>query len=272
MFSKNINKRIFNIALLFFGILGIVLFLMHILGFKPHDYFFEANPGIEKYIGTNVVSMAADLSFFTYHTLIFFCIWLILFAISELFPLKKLNIFLRKRSIVSFVTVNYIITAVLYTVFELSSGNITFGLYALIPAAIYNFVTNIIIHYVFFMLSLTVFFNVRTDNMEYTIRQKAICVGAPTVYLLIYLTAVKTAGMNCYKIIWYPYPIFDADALAKIIIPFSVSEKFKILLLIMVLILIFTAYLSLYIFLMHYKRKQNAHYKKQNNIDTAKKL
>ncbi len=249
------TKRAFNIILLFLGMLGMALFLTHMLGFKPHDYFFKANPDIEMYIGVNVVSMLADLSFFTYHTLVFFSAWLILFSLSELFNSKILNSFLRDAAVVSFVCTNFIITAVMYTVFELTSGDITFGLYANTPKAIYNLVTNLLVHYGFFILSLLVLIRTRVNVKNETRRYRLLCILAPTAYLLVYYAVVKITGLISYKIIWYPYPIFDSNAFAAMLALENIPHFAKTLLLICTLILLLLLYLALYRSLILLKKK-----------------
>ncbi len=235
--------------------LGFVLFLMHMLGFKPHDYFFNANPNIEKYSGVNVVSMTADLSFFTYHSLIFLCLWLVLFSVSELFHFTKLNSFTRKNEVLSFITANYIFTVVLYTLFELTGEEITFGLYANTPKAIYNFVTNIVIHYFYFLLSLTIFIKTDTKKVSYSLRKRLSSVIIPSLYLWIYFFSVKITGLTAYKIIWYPYPIFDAEMLAELLMLTGIPFPVKLILNAIVLVILWAAYLSLYQLLMKLKAR-----------------
>ena len=127
------------------------LVINHIAGFTPNDYFYEMYPDIKKYVGVNVVSRWADLTFFTYQTLIFFSLWLFAFSLGGIFKLKKLYALATHKAAVVFVLTNYTVTAVLYTAFECIGGKPTFGLYALHNAAIHNFGTNILAHYVFFV-------------------------------------------------------------------------------------------------------------------------
>ena len=223
-----INKNIlFNIILIITGLISLLIVLDYILGFTPHDYFYEQNPGISFYVGVNVVSRWATFSYFTYHTMILFGIWAFLFGISNLFKLEKLNNFLRYKSIVVFIFTNYLITTLLYTIFELTSGNITFGLYALNFKAIKNFITNIIGHYVLFIVMLLIFIKVRTNSNENDHKHYLFM----SLYIFIYYLYVLATGKFMYQIEWYPYPIFDTyslfgtrlDIIVELIILFIIS-------------------------------------------------
>lgn len=153
-------KKRYHYLFLFIGIVLLTLVITHITSFKPHDYFYKQHPDVTKYIGTNVVSMWANFSFFTYHTMIFSGIWLILLVIGEWFNLKGLKAFTRNQSVMSFIMTNYILTVVLYTVFELSSGNPTFGWFGANNSSIHNLGTNILSHYVCFCLVLFAYIKV----------------------------------------------------------------------------------------------------------------
>ncbi len=163
---KGKTRIIFNGVLCTIALLALGIFFTRLILFKPHDYFYVQHPNIQKYVGVNVVSRHADFAFFTYHTILFFAVWLILFSLSNLFAWKKLNAFVRKREVVSFVFVNYVITCALYTFFELTSGNITFGYYGNTPSSIFNLITNIFNHYLLFFLSVAIFLKVQTAPEE----------------------------------------------------------------------------------------------------------
>ncbi len=208
-------KLIRNFAGFLIGVFGLYLFIDHMLGFKPNNCFYAANPSIKKYIGTNIVSMYADLSFFTYHTLIFFSAWMMLFTFSDTLGIKKLSSFLRKDTVTTFISLNYIVTALIYTVFEISSGNPTFGLYARTPAAYHNFGTNITIHYIYFTISMVVFLKTKVLKNRYGGYFKASLI--PLSYLIVYYVSVLITGLFCYRIIWFPYPIFDPDEFSRLI-------------------------------------------------------
>ncbi len=252
------KNKVFHFTLLLLGITGIALFLTHMLGFKPHDYFFISNPEAERYVGTNIVSMFADLSFFTYHTLIFFSVWLILFSVSEILGLKRINNYTRDAFVIAFVCANYIFTAIMYTGFELASDNITFGLYANTPKAIYNFVTNIIVHYGYFILSIAVLLRVRTKDCKTNKKRRLCGILIPILYLFIYYTVVKITGMNSYKIIWYPYPIFDASDLASVLALGNLPDYAKNILLAAVICVLLLVYLVLYQLLILFKSRQSS--------------
>lgn len=248
--KKGFYKYFYNILILFCGLIGLWLFLSHMLHFSFPDYFYANNPEIKFYFGTNVVSMWADLSFFTYHTLIFFSLWCILYSISCLFTCKKLHGFLTNIYVLSFVFTNYIVTVVLYTFFELTSGNITFGLYANIPMAYHNFGTNIITHYIYFIFALIIFLKVKATK-----NTNKFANFFPLIYLTVYYIIVKIAGEFAYIIEWYPYVIFDATSFGKL---FNITNyTLCVILLICTLIFISIVYMILYTSCIKFKTKKS---------------
>lgn len=243
-------KKTFSYILGFTGILGITLFLEHIMGFTEHNYFYIQNPDITKYVGTNVVSRWADLSFFTYHTLIFFSIWCILQFIANVFNLKMFSSFLYRKDLIAFITTNYIITSVVYTIFELSTVNPTFGLYANTPKAWHNFGTNIMVHYILSIICIANYLLIQTKKCNY--KRSYIYIS---LYLLIYFIIVKLTGSSCYRIIWYPYPIFDSESLLNLL-GFKTNSLFlATTILIIINLLIYFIYMFIYTILL--KKKKN---------------
>lgn len=250
-------KRATYLSLIVFGLFGICIFLSLTIGFTPHDYFYKQNPGIEKYVGVNVVSAFANLSFFTYHSLIAFSLWLIAYGFSNL--LKKDNWIesLTKSPLIAFICLNFFVTCILYTVFELTSGNPTFGLYATTPSAIYNFIINIIVHYLYSFGAVFTYIKVKiSDAYNGKICKKNVfkLLIPPTIYLFVYYLLVKITGMYCYKIEWYPYPIFDLDSFGALL---GMAEKQlpTLIILILTLIMIWSLYCFCYILLINCKRK-----------------
>ena len=244
-------KKIWYYLCAIVGVLALWLFIDHISGFEEHEYFFIQNPGIEKYCGTNVVSPWADFAFFTYHTLIFFGIWLIGIFLSFILRSARLRNFFTHEATVVFILTNYTITCVLYTAFELLGGSPTFGLYALNSKAIHNLGTNILAHYVFYIFALLIGFKVRTNH---TMKRKHVIIII--LYLLLYCLSVKITGKYCYRIEWYPYPIFDAQSLWGML----GLQKYEPLQGNILLIFVYTALLVGYILLLlgfrRLKRKQ----------------
>lgn len=233
------------------GIIGLVLILQHILAFTPHDYFYIQNPNIEKYVGVNVVSAWADMSFFTYHTLIFFSIWSILYFVSVVFKVDRLYNFLYKRWIICFVFTNYVITVLIYSLFEILSPT-NLGLYNINePMAWHNFGTNILVHYVIFIFAFILYVKSETNG---NITTKEIIINV--TYLVIYYLVVKLTGMFCYQIEWYPYPIFDAGSMS-LLFGLGGSKPFVgVILLIVSNMAILALYLSLLIGFSKIKSKQ----------------
>ena len=241
-------KYFYNTLILFCGLVGLWLFLSHMLHFSFPDYFYAQYPDINFYYGANVVSIWADLSFFTYHTLIFFSVWCILFALSNFFNFNKLRKFLTNAYVMSFVFTNYIITAILYTFFELTSGNITFGLYAINNKAIHNFGTNIFIHYIYFIFALAIFLRTKSNDNHNIIYKYF-----PIVYLLVYYITIKILGKFAYLIEWYPYVIFDAKSFGS---TFGISNyTWCVVVLIFALTIIGFIYMIMFNFFAKYKAK-----------------
>jgi len=252
-------KKVVYVAFTAIGLLGIIFILYTVIGFTPHDYFFIQYPVIKKYVGINVVSAYATFSFFTYHSLIFFSIWLILFGIGNMLKANRLINFLSNSAVISFVCLNYFITCIIYTVFELLAEKITFGLYALTPHGIYNFVTNIIVHYVLAFLALGVFLKIRASDPENN-KVKGIkalkLLILPIIYLAVYYTLVKITGMYCYKIEWYPYPIFDLQHFGALFGLNANNQPLILFILIITLLIILFAYCFALILLINYKKKR----------------
>ncbi len=240
-------KKVHHIICSIIGIIGIVLFLYPIIHFKPHDYFYTMNPDIEKYIGVNVVSVFANLSFFTYHTLFFFSLWMIIYGISNLFNLNKLKTFVKKDYIITFVFLNYAITTLLYTVFELSNGNITFGYYGKTIYSIINHIINIFVHYIYFIICLFMFIKIKPNSVSSKSNYIKTLVSI-VLYLLTYYFVVKITGRYCYKIIWYPYPIFEPVDVCSLIGIVTNSIFIQYIIYIALLLIILSAYIVSYLF------------------------
>ncbi len=246
------TKALLGLAI---GIFGLLIFADHILGFEMPEYFYSKNPDIKLYVGTNVVSMYADFSFFTYHSLIFFSIWMIFISLSVILSLKKLNKLLRNSGILSFIFLNYIVTAILYTAFELSGGKPTFGLYAKTPGAYHNFGTNVTVHYVYFAICLIAFLRTHASNKE--------CNGNhirasmyPMAYLFIYYLTVLITGRCCYRILWFPYPIFDTGSFSTLVGLPDLPQAISVILLITTLLILAVIYQLLFILLMRAKERR----------------
>ena len=81
-----------------------------------------------------------------------------------------MNDFLTQDWLVCFIFANYIFTTLLYTVFQISSGD--FGLYSTVkPVAWHNFGTSILGHYIFFVISL-IMYNKINSQEQISIKNK----------------------------------------------------------------------------------------------------
>ena len=243
------HKLLKSISLIIFG--GVVLWLVisHITHFNYPHWFYENNPNIETYIGTNIVSMWADFSFFTYLTMIIFGIWCLLLGISNITNFNKLNTFLLKDSLVCFVFCNYCLTTVLYTLFEFMSGNPTFGWYGNVPLSYHNVGTNIIGHYVFFIIFCVIFYKIKLKKSN-SLKSYSLV----TLFLISYYIIVKFLGEFAYNIRWFPYIIFDVKSFGN---TFGITNyAINLILLIFSCALILFFYLFLYSLLIKLKNKQ----------------
>lgn len=245
-------KKAYSYFLLIVGISGFLIFIEHIANFSGHEYFYIQNPNIDKYVGVNVVSRWADLTYFTYHTLIFFSTHCILIFIGNTFKSTKLNRFLFRSDVVSFITANYVLTTLCYTIFEVASANPTFGLYADTPKAWHSFGTNVVVHYVFFIIAIINFFKIKTND-----RFSKTSYLLLTLYFLVYFATVKLTGTYAYRIEWYPYPIFDSDSLIGMLGLNTNNKVISLMLLIIVDIFIFVLYLAVYRFTKYIKESIN---------------
>ncbi len=231
------------------GVLTLWLFVDHVAGFLPHDYFYNQNPTLTLYAGVNIVSRWADFAFFTYHTLLFYAVWAIGLFIAYAFKIERLTSFFTHQTVVVFVLTNYVLTAIVYTLFELASGKPTFGLYDLSNKAIHNFGTNVLAHYVFLIVALIVGLKIKTQG---EIKRKHIVVIF--VYLVLYCIAVKITGMFCYKIEWYPYPIFHGDLLLDMLGIISYDSGIKIACIFMAFAILAVTYFVIFFVLSKIKK------------------
>lgn len=236
--------------LLLSGIVSLWLVISHIAHFEYPDYFWHANPDIKTYVGINVMSKWVDFSFFTYVTMLLFGIWCILLSISKLFNLQKMNDFLTQDSLVCFIFVNYIFTTLLYTVFQISSGD--FGLYSTVkPLAWHNFGTSILGHY--FILSLIIFIKISSQE-QISIKNKKIGHITSSISLGVYYLIVKLTGKFAYQIRWFPYIIFDTKSFGTTL--GIQNYTLSVILLIVCIIALFAVYQLTFSLLLRIKQKQ----------------
>lgn len=238
-------KKIFAyIMCLSVGAIGWWLFLSHMLHYKHYPYYIEH---FDLYTGNNVVSKWADFSYFTYHTLLFFSTWSLMYGAASLVGLKKLKRFLQKSTVLSFVFLNYCATALLYTAFELAARPVTFGFYANVPLAYHSLGTNLIAHYLYFALALLAFLKVPAER-----GRPRIALPLALSYLAVYLAAVKIAGEFAYPIRWFPYPVFDLESFTAVI---PVPKAAAAVLLAIVYALFFALYAAAFVLLVRAKEK-----------------
>lgn len=234
-------KRGYYVFSLIIGALGLWLVIDHIAGFTFPDYFYKANVGIESHFGINVVSAWADLSYFTYQTVIAFSLWCVGLFIGRVAHLDRLNAFLTHRATVTVIATNYTITCLLSLVFEFADGRADFGLYALNNMAWHNFGTNVLAHYGFYACCVVICLKLPTHG---SVRLKHALIML--AYLIVYYVAVKITGMNCYVIEWYPYPLFTAGHLCSAIGITSPSPALAALLFALAIMLVVLLYYAIF--------------------------
>lgn len=200
------RERIFTFIFSVAAITGCAIFIAHIVGYEPADYFFSDGKPKDPYTTVNVVSRWADFAYFTYISLILFCIYGILRAIASMCKIQKLKKFVFSDRVIVFVCLNQFIVMLLYTVFELAFGG-KFGWYGNYPKSWYSLITNIIVHY--FITSAAVVYFFMHDFGHMQLRKCLPMAG----FLVLYAAIVKVTGMTCYSFEWYPYPIFSAKSM-----------------------------------------------------------
>ena len=208
-FYKKRNVILFFIV----GLFGYALAISTSILVDGQEWFFRMYPDITVYYGNNVVTGWANLSFFTYQTLIFFSTWCILWFVGYFFKLHKLQNFLKSEIVVDFISTNYIITCVLYTVFAFMANPINFGLYDVNEwYAWYVMFTNVLIHHGMFVFALI--FYIQIDTRKSKLRLHLI---VPIVYLVLYCVIVKIIGVYAYRIEWYPYGFFHPELIKEML-------------------------------------------------------
>lgn len=94
-----------------------------------------------------------------------------------------------------------------------------------------------IVHYLFFFIALINYLYIKANNIFSKKSYLYI-----TIYLLVYFITVKLTGMYCYKIIWYPYPIFDSESLSSMMGLINIDNFFLLVFMIIVNITIYLLY------------------------------
>lgn len=212
IFMKNrITKvdYIFSMIILFVSCLGLAIFIEHLLGYQYQEWFYE-NGIYDPYTNVNVVSRWADFSFFTYISLIIFCLWGIVRFISIVFRLERLYKIVNNSYLILFICLNQFNVCLLYTISQVAFKG-TFGWWDNSPRSLHSLGTNIAVHYFITAIGIVYFL---IHNFEKVKFKKCLLF---LIFFTIYGIIVKIAGMHCYVFEWYPYPIFTKDALARII-------------------------------------------------------
>ncbi len=249
MANEKISQNFKNISVTFCGAIALWLVISHIAHFRYPDYFYNANPDIHTYVGINVVSAFADFSFFTYITIILFGLRCVLLGAGNLIGLNKLCDFLNRDTVSVFVFLNYAVTVTLYTAFEPLTLHPTFGWYGNYPLSWHSLGTNIIGHYLLFIVEAVLFFKEKTTKGN--LKRALVLVS---VFLTVYYAAVKIAGEYAYDIRWFPYIIFDVESFG---VTLGISDKtLSTITLIITCVVIFIGYLAAFVALVKFKSKK----------------
>ena len=247
-FFERKSSAILSLAV---GLFGYALAISTSILVDGQEWFFRMYPDIKVYCNNNVVTGWANLSFFTYQTLILFSTWSILWSVAYFFKLNRLQNFLKAEIVVDFLLTNYIITCVVYTVFELMSNPITFGMYN--PSEWYAWFvlfTNVLIHHGMFVFVLIFFVQIDTRPSK-----RILHVTVPAVYLVLYCITVKIIGVYAYRIEWYPYGFFHPE-LIKEMLGLQNSNVNGYLLMAIAFVALFAIYTGTYIAVYKLKGKQ----------------
>ena len=246
-FYKKRNVILFFIV----GLIGYALAISTSILVDGQEWFFRMYPDIKVYYNNNVVTGWANLSFFTYQTLILFSTWCILWFVAFFFKLHKLQNFLKSEIVVYFISANYIITCVVYTVFEVVKSPVNFGLYNVHEwYAWFVLFTNLLIHDGMFVFALIFFIKIDTVKSRLLLH-----ILVPTVYLVLYCVIVKIIGVYAYRIEWYPYGFFHPE-LVKEMLGLQGSNANGYLLMAAAFVALLVIYIGTYICVYKLKRKQ----------------
>ena len=127
--------------------------------------------------------------------------------------LTKLQNFLSSEIVVDFLSTNYIITCVLYTVFEACKSPINFGLYKANEwYAWFVMFTNLLIHHGMFVFAVIFFVKMDTKKSKTFLH-----ILVPAIYLVLYCVTVKIIGVYAYRIEWYPYGFFHPELIKEMV-------------------------------------------------------
>lgn len=246
------SDKIRYILMIIVAVVGLWIFVDQMVNFSFPLHFYNRHPDMDRFIGSNVVSVWANFAFFTFITIILWCVWAFLYAFCHIVNINgNFLAFLEKDTVVSFVFMNYIMTAVLFTLFSVCSGDFTFGFTYYNPLRWHALGTNLLAHYVIFGFAIYSFIKVPTRCG--CLNKAFISVG---VFLTVYYLVVKLTGEFAYSIRWFPYVIFDAKSFGAM---FGVANyAVSVVLLVVACLIIFVLYVLGYYLLIKYKRKQNA--------------
>lgn len=246
------KKKYFPFILLcLIGIWGLTILIHHIYTFANYDNFIIEHPELIAFSGTNFILAIADFNYFTHHTLLVFSLWCVLFGIAKITNARRLECFLRKDTLICFIFTNYLFTTILYTVFQLTSTEITFGLLNTSPLNLHNFATNLCVHYVLFIIAVVVLS--KTKTIESNKKTAAVYIS---IYLSTYYLVTKLLGEFIYPIRWFPYMIiFDARTLGALLGINSYGAC--VFLLALICLIIFIAYWLVFYCIIKAKRRQS---------------
>lgn len=244
------SDKIICILMILCAVLVFWVFVDSVANFVYPSHFYKRHPEIELFIGQNVVSAWANFAFFTHITMLLWGIWALMFAICKLCKCNNgIFEFLQNDTVMCFVFVNYLMTAVLYTVFTLGSGDFTFGLVPNMALGWHCFGTNILSHYVIFAFAVYIFYKLPTSqgNISWAM------IGSGTM-LAVYYFVVKLTGEFAYNIRWFPYVIFDAKSFGAL---FGITNyAVSVALLVVACVAVLGLYLWAYKYFIEFKRKQ----------------
>ncbi len=254
-------EYVFNIILFLTSCLGLAIFVEHIAGYEYQAWFY-ANGIHDPYTNVNVVSRWADFSFFTYISLILFCVWGIFKFIACVFKLEKLNKVINNSYLVLFICLNQFIVLILYTISQIAfKGN--FGWYGPYPGSYHSMGTSLVLHYFVTTVAIVYFFIHKFDKIEF---KKCLYF---LIFFVVYGIIVKVTGMYCYTFEWYPYPIFSKKALWHALFwSFdNYNDALAVVLLIVTLALILAIYLLFTFLATKYINRKYIYTANNNNTD-----
>lgn len=216
--KRSIERKSEIVSLIYFifALGGLALFLRLFLGYNGPGYYYH--PVTEGEMGLkNAVGRISIFTYFSYLSLFINSIWGILLFFSTAIGSKKAFDVLNDKYLLTFVTLNQIVTMVVYLATQCFVPY-PFGITKLDLSGFFSFLIGFYIHFVMpITMIIYYFFFAKPKNLQL---KKCLWL---LVFPLVYALIVKFLGEIVYKIEWYPYPVFSVEAIWNLLFKTTAS-------------------------------------------------